>query len=115
MAGVVGQIGNSRTTPKARDPLLFAQSIDGCSLHAAVRCAADVRLALEQLCRYVTRPALANERVQISAAGKVVLRLKTAWRDGTMHLVMSPLELIQRLAAPVTCLHPATSASCSGR
>ena len=39
--------------------------------------------ALEQLCRYITRPALANERVQTNAAGQVVLKLKTAWRDGT--------------------------------
>ena len=31
--------------------------IDGFSLHAAVRCAADDRQALEQLCRYITRPA----------------------------------------------------------
>ena len=65
--------------------------IDGFSLHAAVRCAADDRQALEQLCRYITRPALANERVQTNAAGQVVLKLKTAWRDGTTHLVMSPL------------------------
>ena len=36
--------------------------IDGFSLHAAVRCGADDRQALEQLCRYITRPALANER-----------------------------------------------------
>jgi hypothetical protein len=36
----------------------------GFSLHAAVRCTADDRQALEQLCRYITRPALANERVQ---------------------------------------------------
>ena len=28
-----------------------------------------------------------------------MLKLKTAWRDGTTHLVMSPLELMQRLAA----------------
>jgi hypothetical protein len=75
--------------------------IDGFSLHAAVRCAADDCQALEQLCRYITRPALANERVQTSAAGQVVLKLKTAWRDGTTHLVMSPLELMQRLAALV--------------
>lgn len=34
--------------------------IDGFSLHAAVRCGADDRQALEQLCRYITRPALAN-------------------------------------------------------
>ena len=32
--------------------------IDGFSLHAAVRCGADDRQALEQLCCYITRPAL---------------------------------------------------------
>ena len=41
----------------------------------------------------ITRPALANERVQINSAGQVVLKLKTAWRDGTTHIVMSPLEI----------------------
>ncbi len=75
--------------------------IDGFSLHAAVRCGADDRQSLEQLCRYITRPALANERVQTNAAGQVVLKLKTPWRDGTTHLVMSPLEFMQRLAALV--------------
>ena len=49
----------------------------------------------------ITRPALANERVQTNAAGQVVLRLKTPWRDGTAHLVMPPLEFRQRLAARV--------------
>jgi len=48
------------------------------------------------------RPALANERVQTHAAGQVVLKLKSPWRDGTTHLVMSPLELMQRLAARAT-------------
>ena len=66
-----------------------------------MRCGADDRKALEQLCRYITRPALANERVQTNAAGQVVLKLKTPWRDGTTHLVMSPLEFMQRLAALV--------------
>ena len=73
--------------------------IDAFSLHAAVRCGADDRQALEQLCRYITRPALANERVQTNAAGQVVLKQKTAWRDGTTHLVMSPLKFTQRPAA----------------
>ena len=45
--------------------------------------------------------ALANERVQTNAARQVVLKLKTPWRDGTTHLVMSPLEFMQRLAALV--------------
>lgn len=40
-------------------------------------------------------------RVQLSAAGQVELKLKTPWRDGTTHLVMSPLEFMQRLAALV--------------
>jgi hypothetical protein len=75
--------------------------VSGLTLHAAVRSGADDRQALEQLCRYITRPALANERVQTNAAGQVVLKLKTAWRDGTTHLVMSPLEFMQRLAALV--------------
>ena len=30
-----------------------------------------------------------------------MLKLKTPWRDGTTHLVMSPLEFMQRLAALV--------------
>jgi hypothetical protein len=30
-----------------------------------------------------------------------VLKLKTPWRDGTTHLVMTPLEFMQRLAALV--------------
>jgi len=74
----------------------------GFSLHAAVHCEAHERQRLEQLCRYITRPALANERVQINAAGQVVLKFKTAWRDGTTHIVMSPLEFMRRLAARAT-------------
>jgi hypothetical protein len=83
----------------ARQPL--CADIDGFSLHAAVRVEAHDRKRLEQLCRYITRPALSDERVQLNAAGQVELKLKTPWRDGTTHLVMSPLEFMQRLAALV--------------
>jgi len=82
---------------RARQPL--CADIDGFSLHAAVRVEAHDRKRLEQLCRYITRPALSDERVQLNAAGQVELKLKTPWRDGTTHLVMSPLEFMQRLAA----------------
>jgi len=75
--------------------------IEGFSLHAAVRVEAHERKRLEQLCRYITRPALADVRVQFNDAGQVELKLKTPWRDGTTHLVMSPLEFMQRLAALV--------------
>jgi Putative transposase len=53
------------------------------------------------LCRYITRPALANNRISINSAGQVVLKLKSPRRDGTTHQVMSPLEFMQRLAALV--------------
>ena len=44
---------------------------------------------------------MSDERIQVNAAGQVELELKTPWRDGTTHLVMSPLEFMQRLAALV--------------
>jgi hypothetical protein len=71
----------------------------GFSLHTGVRCAMNQRKELEHLCRYITRPAIANERLARNAAGQVVLTLKTPYRDGTTHIVMSPLEFMQRLAA----------------
>ena len=47
----------------------------GFSLHAAVRCGAHQRKELERLCRTITRPAIANERVKRDGAGNVVLQL----------------------------------------
>jgi len=40
------------------------------------------------------RPALVNCRVLCNAAGQVVLKLKEPGRDGTTHLVVSPLEFV---------------------
>ena len=37
----------------------------------------------------------------MNRAGQVVPKLKTAWRDGTSHHVMAPMEFMQRLAALV--------------
>jgi hypothetical protein len=37
--------------------------------------------------------------VQTNAAGKVVPKLKTAWGDGSTHLVMSPLQFMRPSAA----------------
>ena len=82
--------------------------IDGFSLHTAVRVEANDRKRLEQPCRYITRPALSDERFRLNAAGQVELKLRTAWREGTTHLVMGPLEFMQRRSAlvPRPRLHP---------
>jgi hypothetical protein len=66
-----------------------------------VRCGALQRKELERLCRDITRPAIANERLKRNQAGQVVLQLKRPYRDATTHIVMSPLEFMQRLAALV--------------
>ena len=47
------------------------------------------------------RPAIINERLKRNRTGQVVLQLKSPYRDGTTHIVMSPLEFMQRLAALV--------------
>jgi hypothetical protein len=50
---------------KARQAL--CADIDGLSLHAAVRVEAHDRKRLEQLCHCITRPALADHRVQLKS------------------------------------------------
>ena len=54
------QCAPRRTAPITQQ---LCANAHGFSLHAGVRCDADQRSELEQLCRYVTRPAIANERL----------------------------------------------------
>ena len=56
---------------------------------------------IEQRCRYATRPAISNERPSVSREGNVVLKRKTPWHNGTTHIVLTPMEFMQRLAALV--------------
>ena len=88
-----------RTVPSRDEKTTAARCADGpgFSLHAGVRSGAHQRKALERRCRYITRPArVAFERLKRNGEGQVVLQLKSAWRDGTTHIVMSPLEFMQR-------------------
>ncbi len=94
------QLAPRRSRGDETYPALCANA-HGFSLHAGVRIAAEDRRGLEQLCRYITRPAISNERLSVNRAGQVVLKLKTAWRDGTSHHIMAPMEFMQRLAALV--------------
>ncbi|CAG9932509.1 protein of unknown function [Candidatus Nitrotoga arctica] len=45
--------------------------------------------------------AIFEERLARNKEGQVMLTLKTLYRDGTIHIVLSPLEFMQRLAALV--------------
>jgi len=41
------------------------------------------------------------------ADGRVRVRLKRAWHDGTTHLLFEPLEFLEKLAALTSSLAPA--------
>ena len=69
----------------------------GFDLHAAVHIAAGDRDRLTQLCRYLCRPPLGQQRLQRLRDGRVALVLQRPWADGTTHLVFTPTELLERL------------------
>ena len=71
---------------------------EGFDLEAGVKVPADQRDRLERLCRYALRPTVAQDRLQLTAEGQVVLQLRHPWSDGTTHLLLDPLELLERLA-----------------
>ena len=73
----------------------------GFSLHAGVVCKSHQRKKLERLCRYITRPAIAEQRLSLASTGNVIVALKTPYDDGTSHVVLSPMEFMGRLAALV--------------
>jgi len=61
---------------------------------------ADERARREPLGRYRLRPPVAQDRLQFTGDGRVLLELKREWADGTRHLLVEPLELLEKLAAP---------------
>ena len=75
--------------------------VAGFSLHAGVAARADQRQKLERLCRYISRPAIAEQRLSLTPNGNVRYQLKTPYRDGTTHVIFEPLDFIARLAALV--------------
>src|SRR2546430_4904237 len=45
------------------------------------------------------RPPVAQERLSLTPDGLVVVTLKAEWHDGTTHLLFTPVELLEKLAA----------------
>ena len=75
--------------------------IGGFSLHAGVAVNTRERKKLERICRYISRPALSEARLELTDQGMVRYALKTAYRDGTTHVVFEPLDFMAKLAALV--------------
>jgi hypothetical protein len=55
----------------------------------------------ERPCRYISRPAVWEQRLSLTPNGNVRCPLKTPYRDGTTHVIFQPLDFIARLAALV--------------
>jgi hypothetical protein len=81
----------------ARDMLAWANG--GFSLDASVCIAGQDRAGLERLLRYCAPPPFALERLAQVSAQQVVYRLPKPQRDGRTQLALTPLELIDHLAA----------------
>ncbi len=87
-----------RASPKHRQQSLSVQYA-GFSLNAVVYIPSDEPEALERLCRYIMRPAIAQERLQLLSGDRVALTLRRPWQDGTTQLIFDPLDFIARVAA----------------
>ncbi len=66
-------------------------------MHVGKPAAPDDRQALERLIRYGARPAFAQSRLSITAAGNVSYKLKRPWHTGQTHITLSPLAFLRRL------------------
>jgi hypothetical protein len=75
--------------------------VRGVNIHAAQVVDGRDRRRVERICRYITRPPVAQERLDQRPDGKLELGFKKAWRDGTRALLFEPLDLIARLVAAV--------------
>ena len=96
-----------QTIPAWEDDDRFAQAAkeSGFSLHAGVAAQAWERQKLERLCRYITRPAVSENRLSMTISGNIRYdvngitnaagawmrksgQLKTPYSDGTTHVML---------------------------
>jgi hypothetical protein len=76
-------------------------SVQGFSFHANTQVSAHRRDQLERLLRYSARGAVSLERLPHDAHGDLVSTFTPPWSDGTTGIRLSPLALLEKLAALV--------------
>ena len=85
--------------PKRRQRARRCAGHDGFEVHAATAVRAKKRGALERLVRYLLRPAVPNQRLRMRDDGRVEMRFKRTWRDGTAGFVFDRLDFLLRLVS----------------
>ncbi len=88
--------------------------VNGFSLHANTHVPAHRRDQLERLLRYTARGAISLERLTVNADGDLIYTFNRPWSDGTTGIKLSPLELLEKLAAlvPLPRLHQVRYGGC---
>jgi Putative transposase len=82
-------------------PALTRARVHGFSLHANTEIPAHRRDQLERLIQYTGRGAVSLKRLTEEANEDLVYTFTKPWSDGTTGITLSPLELLEKLAALV--------------
>ncbi len=106
------EIGYEGERPALTGPC--CASVNGFSLHANTQIPAHRRDQLKRLMRYTARGAVSLERLEEDANGDLVYTFTKPWSDGTTGMTLSPLELLEKLAAivPLPRAHLVRYAGC---
>src|SRR5262245_46370618 len=80
-------------------------SVQGFSLHANTHVPAHRRTQLERLIRYTARGAVSLECLTQDVNGDLIYTFTHPWSDGTTGIRLSPMELLEKLAALVPLPH----------
>ena len=81
----------------------YLTKVNGFSLHAGVCAQAFERDKLERLCRYITRPPVADRRIALTPDGDIRYELKTPYRDGTTHVILDPMDFMPQGTFSIAC------------
>ena len=87
--------------PFARRSGRWSAHEGGFNIHAGVRVPAGDHVGRERLCKYITRPPFAMDRFSELPDGRIAYQVRHPLGPGKTHRVMTPRELIARLAALV--------------
>jgi hypothetical protein len=85
----------------ALDGVYLRAEVRGVNVYANQCVDGRDRRQLERLCKYVTRPPIAQDRLERRPDGKLELSFKSVWKDASRGVVLEPHDLIVRLIAAV--------------
>ena len=83
--------------PKFKRVSRLCAMYEGFSIHARTTVRANARDQLERLIRYVARPAVCLERLDLLPNGLVRMRLRSAWSDGTVAKIFEAKDAMAKL------------------